>query len=192
MIYLFPQSTHDGPMITTPGHKGLPSGIVNGSQFAVDNEAFTRGFDPGRYFPYLEMLAPYRANCLFVTVPDVVGDSIQTLSLYRQWVRHFEGWPIAFVAQDGQENLPLPGYYDWLFIGGSTEWKMSPASDDCIRRAKADGKRVHIGRVNSEKRFKHFQLIGADSCDGTNPTFEPDRAKKRWSRMEKQMRLITV
>ena len=106
MLYLWPitSNTPNGNfgVICSPSSGSIPHGIVNGREWAIDNEVFTKGFDPDRYFPYLERLKPYIKNCLFVVVPDVVGDSIQTLSLYRQWVRHFGGWPVAFVAQDGQ------------------------------------------------------------------------------------------
>ncbi len=192
MIRLWCASFHSlpagGGLFLSPAKKGAP---VGGVPWAMDNDAFNGGFNPDVFFNRLSTLEPHKDSCLFVVVPDVVGDAIQTLSLYRQWVRHFEGWPVAFVAQDGQENLLLPDYYDWLFVGGSTAWKMSPAALSVIARAKRDGKRVHVGRVNSIKRWNHFIIAGADSCDGTNDTMEPDRARIRWGRAMKQKPLFT-
>jgi hypothetical protein len=43
-----------------------------------------------------------------------------------------------------------------------------------IHPAKAHGKHVHMGRVNSERRFKYAASIGCDSCDGTFLTYGPD------------------
>ena len=81
-------------------------------------------------------------------------------------------------AQDGLEKIKwavkfLP--YDCLFIGGSTEWKMGSGADQCIKIAKSRGKWVHVGRVNSQKRIRHFKLVGVDSVDGTSLTYAPDR-----------------
>lgn len=193
MIYLWPQATMppDGfGVLTAPATKIIAEGIRAGRPWAMDNGAFTQGFQPDAFFPFLERHEMYRDTCLFVAVPDVVGDAIQTLANYRHWVTHFDGWPVAFVAQDGQENLPMPNYYDWLFVGGGTEWKMSSGADRCIQRAKEMGKQVHIGRVNSIKRFRHFQLIGADTSDGTFPVFAPDVASRRLGRAMAQRPLF--
>jgi hypothetical protein len=169
-------------ILTSPAHRTIAKGIKEGRWWAADNEAFTRGFDPDRFFSWLKLLQPFRDRCLFVVVPDVVYNTIGTLERYRWWAWRIKerGWPVAFVAQDGQELLSLPPEFDWLFIGGSTEWKMSAAADDCIYRAKASGKRVHIGRVNGMRRFWHFGMIGADSADGTMIRFERNTCIQRF------------
>jgi hypothetical protein len=187
MIYLWPgaQSLADYPafygVMTAAAHGVVPRGIAEGRRWACDNEAYTRGFDPARMFTHLDHLRPYRAACLFVTVPDVVGEARATLALYAEWSPRFraEGWPVALVAQDGLESLPWPGDWDALFIGGSTAWKLSAAADWCIRRAKDMGQWVHVGRVNSVKRWQHFDVMGVDSVDGTFPCYEPDTARRR-------------
>lgn len=143
--------------------------------WAADNGAYSSGFKPSKFFPWLESLSPYKEKCLFVVVPDSVGNAIETLELWREWVWHFDGWPVAFAAQDGQENLPLPNYYDALFVGGTTEWKMSEAAESVIRRAQNDKKHIHIGRVNWFKRYKHFRMMkGSENwtCDGTRQRFD--------------------
>jgi EAL domain-containing protein (putative c-di-GMP-specific phosphodiesterase class I) len=53
-----------------------------------------------------------------------------------------------------------------VFIGGSTSWKCSVHVERIIKTAKLFEKRVHAGRVNTPERFKHFEKLGADSCDG--------------------------
>lgn len=173
-------------ILTTPSHTGIPSGIVAGMAWAADNEAFTRGFDPDRFFPWLDTMLPYRERCLFVTVPDVVGDAEATIASYWRWMPHFTGWPLAFVAQDGQENLDFPGD-EWqvLFVGGSTEWKLSDGAAQCIKRAQEKGKRVHIGRVNWWKRYAHFRAMEGSNewtCDGTRTRYEGTaRAVAAWA-----------
>ena len=89
-------------ILTTPSHKGIPSGILAGMDWAADNEAFTKEFDPASYFSWLDTMLPYRDTCLFVTVPDKVGDAAATIELFNRWYVYYTGWPLAFVAQDGQ------------------------------------------------------------------------------------------
>jgi hypothetical protein len=36
-----------------------------------------------------------------------------------------------------------------------------------VRTAKILGIHVHVGRVNTPKRFEHFCRLGADTCDGS-------------------------
>jgi len=219
--------------MATPAHNGVALGIQEGRQFAVDNENFTRGFDPDRFFQYLEKLQPWRSQCLFVAIPDVVGDAALTIEMFHKWADHqgFQGWPLAFVAQDRlkvdveEQHLYVgsdlditdycrdtpymqdPEYYDlrdewrqyveiyefdWLFIGGTTEWKMSSEADDCIRQVKKLGTPVHVGRVNSLKRMRHFKLMEVDSVDGTFPIYEPDTARARLSKGLAQPALFSV
>jgi hypothetical protein len=110
-------------------------------------------------------------NCLFVVCPDVVADARATLSLFNEWALEVRatGQPLAFVGQDGAEDLDLPwGYFEAWFIGGSTRWKLSQASFDLAREAKARGKHVHMGRVNSMRRLRLALRFGSDSCDGSS------------------------
>jgi len=112
-----------------------------------------------------------RSRLLWVTVPDVVADARETLNRWWEWYPQLDalGLPAAFVGQDGIERLrdeiPWHEMTAW-FVGGSTEWKLSPASEDLAREAKQRGKWVHVGRVNSHKRLRHCVEIGADSVDG--------------------------
>ena len=199
VIYLWPQTSSmtDMPegfgVMATPAHNGVALGIQEGRRFAVDNENFTRGFNPDRFFQYLEKLQPWRSRWLFSACPDVVGNAQATLELYAEWAHQIKPFcPVAFVAQDGQEALELPVAFDWLFIGGTTEWKMGHGADECIRRAKRLGKPVHVGRVNSIKRMAYFKLVEVDSVDGTFPIYEPDTAKRRLEKALAQPALISL
>jgi hypothetical protein len=160
----------------------------------MDNGAFTGLFNEAAFWRKLEQMRPHRANCVFVVAPDVVGNAIATMHQYRYYgpAIHAAGYPVAFVAQDGQEIYPFPPEYDALFIGGSTEWKLSDAALWCIQQAKASGKWVHVGRVNSQRRIRHFQLARVDSVDGTSVTFAPDKNYRTLDRQLVQRPLFTV
>lgn len=181
MLYMTP---HTGTIAAYPPYWGVimtPSrrgqNVAPGRAWCGDNEAFAGRFEPGRFFSWLEAMLPYRERCLFVVAPDSVGNPYQTRTLWIEhaWRIKALGYPVAFVAQDGQESLPFPPDYDALFVGGSTDWKLSDAADWCIRQAKARGAWVHVGRVNSQTRIRHFQLIGVDSVDGTGLAINPSQ-----------------
>ena len=193
MLYLWPQSgsmkgMHEKFGVMTSQRRGhIPVGVQEGRLFEVDNDGFTYGFDETKFFKYLDSIGPYTANCLFIVCPDVVGDPLATLNLWDEWKEKIKKYgPIAFVAQDGMEHYPLPDF-DWMFIGGTTEWKMGIGAKDCILRTRELGKSVHVGRVNSIGRFRYFQKLGVDSVDGTNPIYEPDIAKRRWTNAVAQL-----
>ncbi len=173
-------------ILATPSDYGIRRAIQDGAAWAADNNAFTQGFEPERFFNWLDFMRSHQSQCLFVTVPDMVGNAIATLESFRWWAWRIKalGWPVAFVAQDGQENLPLPPEFDVLFVGGSTEWKESQAAIDCIKRAQAAGRRIHIGRVNWWRRYSLFrQITGSEdfTCDGTRQRFEGmERTRVAW------------
>jgi hypothetical protein len=127
-----------------------------------------------------------------------------TLALWRYWHRklrrqlnRFENlagvrkpWlGLAIAAQDGQESLPLPEGADWVFIAGSTEWKLSDAAASVLQRAWDARMYIHVGRVNSQKRYRYFgrlaERLDLDivSCDGTAARFDPVRARYRLTDM---------
>jgi len=145
--------------------------VREGYPFAVDNGAFT-GFNRDTRAAFGDILAksrPHRERCLFVAVPDVVGSARRTLECFEAWRRKLNGWPLALVCQDGQEHLPIPWHQiEAVFIGGSTEWKLSKHAEHVVRAAQIHGKHVHVGRVNTPGRFSHFEALGVDSIDGGN------------------------
>jgi len=152
---------------------------VDGAEWCADNGCFGKGF-PGEaaWFAWLTKHADKAASCLFAVAPDVVGDAAATLARSAPWLPKIRalGYSAAFVAQDGQESLPVPwGEFDVLFIGGTTEWKLGSAARELIVDAKQRGKWVHMGRVNSAKRLRYAEAIGCDSADGTYIAFGPDR-----------------
>lgn len=173
--------------------------------FAADNGCFTpKGtFNEAAWVRWLESVPV--AGCLFAVAPDVVGDHYATVNRATPWLARIRalGLPAAFVAQNGcTPNNVLWDTFDVLFLGGSAEcvpcgwvrpalafrttfcphclgklaeWKLSAAARSMTAAAKARGKWVHMGRVNSYKRLAYAASIGVDSADGTYLAFGPDK-----------------
>jgi len=197
MIYLLPGKSsyknlpiHFGNL-TSPHRTSPPLPIKEGRWFAVDNQCFTKPFNVLRMNDLLKNLLPYKKNCLFVVVPDIpwldgrrVFDAQITLDMFYEYGSHviFRGWPLAYVAQNGAECLPIPAEAAAVFVGGDILWKESEAALYVIKKAKSQGLWVHVGRVNSRRRIRHFQLAGVDSVDGTGITYEPSSVLKQLTR----------
>lgn len=135
--------------------------------FAMDNGAFSK-FEAKGFLAMLAKHEPRRSLCRFVAVPDVVGCARRTMECFNHWMPKLTDWPLAYVCQDGQEHLDIP----WdrcaaVFIGGSTDWKMSKHAAAIVKAAKVIGKWCHVGRINTPGRLEYFEDLGADSCDGT-------------------------
>ncbi len=151
--------------------------------FAIDNGAFS-GFRRDAFKALLDREKEHAKKCLFVCVPDVVGDGRRTLEIF--YGRHTfipREWPVAFVCQDGSENHAI--CWDAIaavFIGGTTHWKMSQHATAIIKCAKILGKHVHIGRVNTPERWNHFEKLGADTCDGSGLSMYDHMLKRIASR----------
>lgn len=158
-----------------------------GARFIIDNGCGPgRDGQPGTGYPgdraYLELLshlsAQSRRRCLFATAPDVLGDAAATIRRSARFTGAMRAWfglPVAFVAQDGLEHLGVPWrWFDVLFLGGSTAWKLGPAARTLTAEAHHHGKWVHMGRVNSLRRLQYAQATGCDSADGTYLAFAPD------------------
>lgn len=168
-------SRPDIGLMFQPGQGNRPDGTV---WWAADNGCFARGavFDPDVWLKWLTSLA-HRDQCLFSVVPDVMGDAQATLERslpYLQTVREL-GYRAAFVTQDGCRSDLIPwSSCDALFVGGSTDWKLSEASWALCKQAKDFGLGVHVGRVNSFRRLQACAVSGVDSVDGTYLKFGPD------------------
>lgn len=143
--------------------------------WACDNDCF-QGLQAVRWLRFLAKVVESGSKPAWVACPDVVGDAGGTWRQYHLWapVMRSLGLPVALVLQDGLEKLKhrasLPCEWDNLaavFVGGSTNWKLSDYAADFVREAKRRGKLVHAGRVNSLKRIEYFADLGADTFDGS-------------------------
>lgn len=176
--------------IDTPGQRKARPPLV---AWCADNGCFGSSYvGDDRWFEWLERHAADADTCAFATAPDVVGDAAATLIRSAPFLPRIRalGYPAALVAQDGLESLAVPwDTFDVLFIGGSTEWKLGPHAASLTAEAKRRGKWVHMGRVNSERRFKYARAIGCDSVDGTFLIYGPDANIGRllaWTRLSDQ------
>lgn len=143
--------------------------------WACDNGAFS-GFNEKLFLSMLNRFSS-ASGCMWTTAPDVVGDYEATFDLFRTWEPriHALGYPVALVAQDGLTVRCVPwSSIECLFIGGSTDWKLSDHSRTLMREAKTRGKLVHVGRVNTLRRMRWCLDYGADTVDGTKFSRFPD------------------
>lgn len=167
------QAMLDGKVaqITSPlaGNRALGA---EGVPWALDNDCFSASWNSVRWIKGLQRRRGI-PNCLFATVPDVVGDAVKTLELWHKWHKLVEafGYRPAFVLQDGCEFIP--DGVRCVFIGGSTDWKLGRKVRELVKEAKEKGMWVHMGRVNSYTRAKYAKSIGCDSVDGTYIAFGP-------------------
>jgi hypothetical protein len=165
-----------GPRDRKPDVEGLP--------WAADNDAFN-GFAEERYLRMIEAIkgAP---GCLFVTAPDVVGDRDGTLELWQLWSPLIadRGLPPAYVLQDGEDGTTIPLSAKAAFLGGTTEYKMGEQGWQAAQAARARGLSLHVGRVNTLRRIRHAQRLGADSIDGTKWSLFMDTYKHQLHTLE--------
>ena len=136
--------------------------------FAIDNGAYS-GFRHDVFERILHRDRDKKEHCLFVAIPDSVGNPIETNELWKKrltWVD--TSWPLAYVAQNGIHEIQIPwDEFTCLFIGGLDPWKESVDVQKLLTRAHKENKHIHIGRVNGYKRFKYFTDLGAHTCDGS-------------------------
>lgn len=164
--------------MTTPAQGNV---LPEGCWWGADNGKFGKGWPgPEAWFLWLkDTVERYGTErCLFAVAPDRPFDAVGTLAESRPWLPEIRalGIPAAFAAQDGCERGLLPGWdeFDVLFLAGTTEWKVGQVALALSWEAKARGKRVHMGRVNSRKRLRIAESFGCDTADGTYFAFGPD------------------
>ena len=123
--------------------------------YILDNGAYS-GFNEKKF---LRMANASKNDifCKYIVMPDVVGDAQSTYNQFRYYKNIIGLRPnqTAFVLQDGAERRNMPDWdeFDCLFIGGSTEFKMSGKAYIIAQEAIAQGKHVHVGRVNTPSRI---------------------------------------
>lgn len=150
---------------------GLNDALESGWRWMMDNNEFAGGFAIDTWVAALLKYSKYKDTCLGIPIRDKVGDALETLRLFSQYWRIVKdfGYPVAFVTQDGITPELAPwNYFDVLFVGGTDEHKLGQEAGIMIAEARARGKWVHIGRVNSWSRIERFWM--ADSVDGTELT----------------------
>lgn len=169
------QRMRDGEIgaIVTPAQGNRIDGIP---VWCADNGRFGTGW-PG-YHRWLRWLTGLPlTGCAFALAPDTPFDAAATLREAARPLRAIRdlGYPAALAAQNGIEHLAVPwDDFDVLFLGGDTAWKLGPAVRRLAAEARERGKGVHMGRVNSLRRYRYAEAIGCTSVDGTFLRFGPD------------------
>lgn len=162
--------------ICTPQHT---QSLQPGADWCADNGVFGGAY-PGddAYLAWLDERMWAKDRCAFAVAPDVVCDAEATLDRSAPMLGRIRraGYPVALAMQNGIEKLSVPWRdFDVAFLGGDTDWKIGPHARRLTADARAHGKRVHMGRVNSRRRLQVAAHMGCHSADGTYLAFGPDR-----------------
>lgn len=178
---------HPGPLDETvhpnlgrlvqPRHfSSIEKTAAEGIPWAADNDCF-QGLDAPAWSAMCDRLKGV-SGCRFVTVPDKVADAYETARMFELWAPAVErrGLPVALVLQNGIERPALQRWLarswhriDALFVGGDDEFKLGPVAAGLVQRGAAEGKWIHWGRVNSQRRMRYCWGTGAcDSMDGSS------------------------
>jgi len=181
-----------GRLVQPRHYDSLQATVAHERVWAADNDCF-QGLDAAAYRRMVTTIPT--DGCKFVTVPDVVGNHRVTLRRWWRWAPFVKraGFPAAFVIQNGCDTYrQVPADADAVFVGGDTVYKLSARVEAIVRAAKADGRWVHMGRVNSTRRIQYAQAIGCDSVDGSSfsmfsDTYMPRALAILESRAEPQM-----
>jgi len=156
-----------------PGRLGLlmsPGGLRRpppGMRYALDNGAFSAWsngtpWDEAAFRAAVDAAWKAYGPPLWVTVPDVVADRSATLARWDEWADELRHIRRAFVVQDGMDERDVPQEASVVFVGGTTEWKRATLPLWC-----RSFRRVHVGRINTERWLWVCHDLGAESCDGT-------------------------
>lgn len=153
--------------------------VTPGADWCADNAVFADRY-PGddAYLDWLGERSWAAERCVFAVAPDVVCDARATLDRSVPMLARIRraGYPVALAMQNGIEHLNVPwSEFDVAFLGGDTNWKVGPHARRLTADARAHGKRVHMGRVNSRRRLQAAAHMGCHSADGTYLAFGPDR-----------------
>jgi hypothetical protein len=186
MIYLSgqPRFSLRHPMVGFMASERAGNVVPSWATWAADNGRFAspRDYSDDRYLNWLD--AQDRQLCLFATAPDVLADHDATIAMSFPLLPRLRalGYKAAFVAQDNwcEETTPWDEL-DVLFIGGTTEFKLSHGGE-AVYAGKKRKKWVHMGRVNSFKRLRVAAAIGCNSVDGTFLKFAPNHNEGRMLR----------
>lgn len=144
------------------------------SDYVLDNGAWSdfragRSFDEDAFERLIDRLG---AGATWIVLPDIVEGGLASLELSVRWSnRCLSICPSVLIpVQDGMTEddiSPFVGRNVGVFLGGSTEWKISTMGAwgaFCRQR----GIHYHVARVNTVKRMGMAAAAGADSIDGSS------------------------
>jgi hypothetical protein len=145
----------------SPGYERPPIPFL---PYALDNGRFSCWSKGSEWNEagYLAMLETHGAAALWCIVPDRVGNRDETLREWDRWAPRMSGLRLALAVQDGMTADDVPAEAAVVFVGGTTEWKRRTLHSWAERF-----RRVHVGRINTEKWLWECHAAGVESCDGT-------------------------
>jgi hypothetical protein len=135
-----------------------------------------RPFDDSAFLSdVLEMVElPESERPAFVTLPDEVAASLDSLRLSLSWLARVGRLSLrwALVVQNGvtPDDVPWEARFAVLFVGGDAAWKCRTMRM-WSQAAHEHGRTCHVGRVGSAKRLRAAHVDGVDSVDSALPLF---------------------
>ena len=173
--------THDVGLMPQPAN-GLWRQVGLYPHWAADNGCFTDQVLPknrfeARWFRWLDKLTP--DGNLFVLAPDMAfheskhcdDPASATVDLFGYYYQRIQqrGFKVGFAIQNGAEGDDMVpwDHIDALFIGGDTQYKLGHHALSLTWEANRRGIWTHMGRANSQKRFRRAVEMQVRSCDGT-------------------------
>lgn len=161
-------------------HEGFP--------YAIDNGAWTahQRSQPFDHAAFERVVWSLGSHADWIVAPDVVADRKSSLRLTASYLPSLDRWPLLVAVQDGMtaaDVAPWLGPRCGLFLGGSTEWKLSTMSY-WGGVAQQKGCWYHVARVNSSRRIRLAHKAGAHSIDGSGAS----RFAKEIARLDRTIR----
>lgn len=148
----------------------------------ADNGCFSDKWDDRRWWAWLTNLprSIEWAVCPDVFDPDGGPCHDATLERWHHWSPRMRvaGFTPAFVCQVGATPDNVPDDAEVLFLGGTDDFKLGHGAER-ICMAHAGSRWIHMGRVNSGRRFRLARQMGCDSADGTCLTIDPTGNSER-------------
>ena len=151
--------------------------------YCLDNGAWgchTKGLE-FNIEAFKRALASVGDDADWVVIPDIVAQGDKSLEFSLSWMDELASrFDLCLLpVQDGITPKQIKPYLNkgvGLFVGGSTEWKLSSLFEWGVL-AQETGCYLHVARVNTVRRIKLCQHAGADSFDGTSPVRFPSTLK---------------
>lgn len=138
--------------------------------FVSDNKKYpvwikNINWESSSFIKSLNYLKENNLNPQWILCPDAPTNAKATDELWEIWYpvlsKFYKGFKIAFAAQDGHKPEHIPKEADYVFIGGSTQWKHQNIKVFCDA-----GFNVHVGRINSLRWLWVCHFAGCTSVDG--------------------------
>jgi len=128
-------------------------------------------FNPDKFDRFLDTM---KGDPDFIVAPDIIAGGQRSLDLSMRWNNRCRARSnlILIPVQDGMtadDLRPLVSRNTGIFLGGTTDWKLSTMRY-WGEFAAAAGCWYHVARVNTLQRFAAAQDAGADSVDGSSGT----------------------